>query len=520
MWRYGLWTTIVFSAQWVTAWAPVSIHATELAGIVGPKPSTFPIRLAAKELRRYLYLRTGRVLPLATESGIISLQVDGSLQLEQYRLKSDGKSLTIGGGSDMGVLYGAYAFIEKLGVRFYFCGDVVPDERISFTLPQLDEVGKPLFAVRGIQPFHDFPEGPDWWNADDYKAYVAQLAKMKMNFIGMHTYPEGGPFAEPLVWIGLPEDVNPDGTVKFAYQARWANTMTVNGVFGHIPVKTSDFTDGAGELFPRDDYSADVLQDLDSPVQTSEASIAIFDRVGKQMNEVFAAARRVGVKTCIGTETPITIPAAVKAHLRQLGKDPADPNVIKELYAGMMKRIKLAMPADYYWLWTPEGWTWSGNNPSQFQATCRAGELGTIANLEQHSRVRNAWLTGFDADLLQLLGKPLPPQCEPAKAYSGPPRLTLLTVRGSAQVGEAIKLPIIALDKVPMKAVAVHFRQLGLGKWTTVPAAHVARAVYEVKLPAAQDDLEYYVTATRANGEILNWPSTAPHLNQTVVFNE
>jgi hypothetical protein len=25
----------------------------------------------------------------------------------------------------------------------------------------------PLFEIRGIQPFHDFQEGPDSWNQDD-----------------------------------------------------------------------------------------------------------------------------------------------------------------------------------------------------------------------------------------------------------------------------------------------------------------------------------------------------------------
>ena len=55
----------------------------------------------------------------------------------------------------------------------------------------LDETGKPLFDLRGIQPFHDFPEGPDWWNRDDYKAILGQLPKLGMNFFGLHTYPEG-----------------------------------------------------------------------------------------------------------------------------------------------------------------------------------------------------------------------------------------------------------------------------------------------------------------------------------------
>lgn len=48
------------------------------------------------------------------------------------------------------------------------------------------------------KPFHDFSEGPDQWNADDYKMYMEQLAKLKMNFIGLHTYPN----QEPTVWTG------------------------------------------------------------------------------------------------------------------------------------------------------------------------------------------------------------------------------------------------------------------------------------------------------------------------------
>ena len=58
-------------------------------------------------------------------------------------------------------------------------------------MPILDETRKPLFELRGIQPFHDFPEGPDWWNRDGYKAVLGQLPKMGMNFFGLHTLSRG-----------------------------------------------------------------------------------------------------------------------------------------------------------------------------------------------------------------------------------------------------------------------------------------------------------------------------------------
>jgi hypothetical protein len=138
------------------------------------------------------------------------------------------------------------------------------------------------------------------------------------------------------------------------------------------------------------------------------------------------------------------------------------------------------------------------------------GEMGTVANLELHSRKSAHKLELHDAALAKASGKPLPPI---PSAYAGKPRLIVPTVRSVVTRGESLKLKIIALDKQPMKSVTVHFRPLGKGGWQTIPATHLARAVYEVKLPAAQDDFEYYVTA----GNALVWPATAPQLNQTVV---
>lgn len=44
--------------------------------------------------------------------------------------------------------------------------------------------------------------------------------------------------------------------------------------------------------------------------QTPEQCNELFNRTGKQMGVVFSAARQLGVKTCVGTEPPLTIPTA------------------------------------------------------------------------------------------------------------------------------------------------------------------------------------------------------------------
>lgn len=330
--------------------------------IVCPADGPANVTLAAKEIRRYVYLRTGELLKINSglpDSGPrIHLAVDRGLAPQQYRLKTTGPDLTISGGSDVAVLYGCYAFAEKLGVRFYLHGDVIPDDRIRFELPQLDETRQPVFETRGIQPFHDFQEGPDWWNQDDWLAYVGQLAKLRMNFIGLHCYPQGGVGPEPLVWIGRPQDCDDQGQVKSSYPSQWASTER-GGMWGSASVKTGDFAGGASRLFATDAYAPEVMAGMIPRPATPEQCNELFNRVGAQMRVVFDSARTRGVKTCIGTETPLTIPNSV----RERSSD------AKTLYAGMFKRIAAACPVDYYWLWTPENWTWTGNNPKQFEAT-------------------------------------------------------------------------------------------------------------------------------------------------------
>lgn len=359
------------------------------AVVVQSAPNASPMeRLAAKEVQRYVYLRTGELPEIGiagnTSARIVVARKDravvtdssvrnacAKLGPDQYVLRTTStngrRTWWVVGGDDTGTLYGAYRLAEKLGVRFYLHGDVIPDVRLK-ALPDVNEVGKPLFSIRGIQPFHDFPEGPDWWNTDDYLTYITQLPKMRMNFIGLHCYPEGGVGPEPEVWIGLPGDADAQGRVKYSYSPIWANTSR-DGTWGNGAMATGDFSCGASLLYPQDQYGPDVMRGMLPRPTMPEQSNTVFDRTADMFRTAFACAHAVGVKTCVGTETPLTIPGPVKARLKELGKDPSDPAVAQDLYKGMFQRIARAYPVDYYWLWTPEGWTWSGNNEAAMNAT-------------------------------------------------------------------------------------------------------------------------------------------------------
>ena len=362
-----------------------------------PPGASYAEKLAARELCRYFFLRTGRLPPIVAApatpqpgagDGVLVARKDrgllaglragadldariASLRPQQYLLQtieSGGRRLlVVAGGDDPGVLYGAFRAAEHLGVRFFLHGDMIPDEPAPLSVPLVEERGVPFFALRGILPFHDFPEGPDWWNREEYEAVVARLPRLRMNFIGLHTYPEKRPNAEPTVWIGLPGDVDAAGKVAFSYPASYQNTL--RGNWGYRARRTGDFVFGGSLLFERDAYGPEVMgEDLPRP-ETDEACNALFDRTASMLRRAFGLARRLGVRTCVGTETPLVAPERVRGRIAASGRDPADGEVVEDLYAGIFTRLMRACPVDWYWFWTPEKWTWQGETEADVKAT-------------------------------------------------------------------------------------------------------------------------------------------------------
>ena len=369
------------------------------------------MRLAGKELRRYLYLLgEGLILvETAKEAGtdfsdclcMIAATQDSALltpfreRLEKtsgegFGMKSfeegEGRVILLYGENDHAVLYAVYSFLEECGIRFYLHTDVLPEKRPSDSVfrKRIDRLENPLFSVRGILPFHDFPEGPDWWSKDNYRQILNQLVKMKGNFIGLHTYPENEKepekmTAEPLVWIGMPQDVNPDGSVRAAYPAQ--HFKTSGGSWGYFPAETESYPFGLGRLFGgnaafaeyMEGYEKDAYQDIlrqskeEDPEKVSERYLPLFNRSGDFFQKVFEYSRKLKIKNCIGTETFLTVPQTMR---RRYGLDEElDAEEITKLYQGMFERIRRKYEIDYYWLWTPEDWTWKGNTRQETEKT-------------------------------------------------------------------------------------------------------------------------------------------------------
>ena len=162
---------------------------------------------------------------------------------------------------------------------------------------------------------------------------------------------------------------------------------------------------------------------------------------------------------------------------------------------------------------------WSRLLTLQTAIVSTPGELGTIANLEQHTRRESHFLDTHDEALSQALGAPLPAEAAPSQDYTGPMKLVVPTVRSVVAKEEVLALKIIALAGKPVESVTLRLRSLGSGEWRTLEASHQARAVWQVNLPAAIEDFEYSIQAQTADGKILRWPATSPEIIQTVVVN-
>ena len=99
--------------------------------------------------------------------------------------------------------------------------------------------------------------------------------------------------------------------------------------------------------------------------------------------------------------------------------------------------------------------------------------------------------------------------------------MVALVVRTSLEEGELLRLKAIVLAASPVSDVSLHWRPMGSGRFTTVPLNHVARGVYRVDLATGGIEgigLEYFIRVTTQGGQSVQFPATAPELNQTVVL--
>ena len=282
-------------------------------------------KLAARELLRYLYRGSGKVGAIAADTAVpdapgrtrilldvaannrmvTSLEKAGSVKLDRTALgeegfrwkvaNADGQAvLVITAARPVGVLYGVYLLLERLGFGFYLGGDTFPATGSPLTVDAaLDESHTPAFAVRGALPWGNLPNAA--WDLEDWKYYYDQLSKQGFNFVGFHQYDH-----EP--WCA------------YSWQGKLVGggpmLTSLDRHLGTVrPLGTAQFGFGAADYFDRDPFTSRCrLQDKerDDQIRRSQRTLA----------QSFDYAHTRGLKVGLGFElVGDPTDAQVQAHL-------------------------------------------------------------------------------------------------------------------------------------------------------------------------------------------------------------
>lgn len=159
--------------------------------------ATAPERFAAEELQAYLLKATGAQLPIKAgapaageaavvvslvgtvpQLGIQPTPAEAKLGVEGLSRRTEGSRLLVLGGGPRGVVYSAYDFLESLGCRWYWPGDlgeVVP-QLASVTVAEVRRTFEPSFIRRHAMGGGE--AGDPAWN----RAVKDWLVKNRQNF--------------------------------------------------------------------------------------------------------------------------------------------------------------------------------------------------------------------------------------------------------------------------------------------------------------------------------------------------
>jgi len=266
---------------------------------------------------------------------------------EDYEIAAAGKQVTFTAATDQALLYAVFEFIERQGVVFGIDGETLPLEApaaLNLPAPAQPWTAAPAFAVRGLLPWPDFLNCISIYNDEDFKAYFANMLRMRLNMFGMHAYTQNDPLAESYL------------SFDFAGAGHRAaledSTMTS---WGYLPQRTSTFKMGAAQFFDRETFGADATR-------LAADNWEIADRTTKMLRSAFAYAASLGIRTGIGfepyqnpTEIVRALPPEAKSHPGGLIESTTGKDLLERRLADLLERYPTV---DYVWLWEDEQANW------------------------------------------------------------------------------------------------------------------------------------------------------------------
>jgi len=236
--------------------------------VTDPDPNTIELK-AATELSSYLSeIYPSYKFPIATKqskgNNIILKTVENEANMpdnkEGYLIKTDGNNAYILSKGSTGLLYGAYAMLEKLGCGFYMSDEMLPDPKQTFDFSAWSLTDYPLMKERFVFNWHNFLSGCTGWDKQQWIEWIDRSQKMGYNTVMIHTYHN-----------------NPLHTYEFngmKKEVGYITTSDKGNEWGNIPVNDVRRIPG-GEIFSEAAFGSDMaLVPEDKRVEVAQTGMA------------------------------------------------------------------------------------------------------------------------------------------------------------------------------------------------------------------------------------------------------
>lgn len=147
---------------------------------------------AAQELEHFLQMVLPEAVAIDAPDGdrVIELRVQPA-QAHEVEITHQVCRCAISGQSPQALLHGVYHFLERVGYTFTATGPVAPDE-VKAWPDDFELQTSPLIKQRGIRQHINFPMDISCLPLNQARQYVRNLARLKMNAITFHLYPNQG----------------------------------------------------------------------------------------------------------------------------------------------------------------------------------------------------------------------------------------------------------------------------------------------------------------------------------------
>ena len=299
------------------------------------QPSHHETRAGA-ELRRYWHQVTGEITEFGDAAAdgqrvligvagrhaeLDALVAAGSLRApqgaESYVLRTvtgdHAEIVAVLGADPLGALYGTYRLLTTLGIRFFLNRDVLPSD-VPQAFPPVDLVEAPAVRRRGLLPWHDFLNGPSAYGFEEFRRYLDQMLKMRMNTLVLHNYSRGYRSAdinEPFLQF-THDGVGFDG---------FLDTSVDNVRWGLAPTRADDLAFDAPDVLSHDVLASDAAR---FTREQPDARDNTFAKAKTLMQRVLAYAQHWGMELVLGTDFDL-VPRA----LQDAGCEALDPITLR-----------------------------------------------------------------------------------------------------------------------------------------------------------------------------------------------